>query len=129
MNAARADVDFALGQLTERLSSRSVRLALMILIQAIRNAMVNDLVVRNGADLAAVPTGKPGRPSVRRTGETKTESSRRVFQLPEIVPLPSRSVRCWRTEETPTEAKTEPLGFQIFIDGVIELMSSGDGGD
>ena len=29
----------------------------MILIQAIRNAMVNDLVVRNVADLAAVPTG------------------------------------------------------------------------
>jgi len=27
----------------------------MILIQAIRNAMVNDLVVRNVADLAAVP--------------------------------------------------------------------------
>ena len=35
----------------------------MILIQAIRNAMVNDLVVRNVADLAAAPTGKPGRPS------------------------------------------------------------------
>ena len=35
----------------------------MILIQAIRNAMVNDLVVRNVADLAAIPTGKPGRPS------------------------------------------------------------------
>ncbi len=34
----------------------------MILIQAIRNAMVNDIVVRNVADLAAVPTGKPGRP-------------------------------------------------------------------
>jgi integrase len=35
----------------------------MILIQASRNAMVNDLVVRNVADLAAVPTGKAGRPS------------------------------------------------------------------
>ena len=35
----------------------------MILIQAIRNAVVNDLVVRNIADLAAVPTGKAGRPS------------------------------------------------------------------
>src|SRR6266699_1622700 len=135
------DVDFALGKLAERLSTRSVRLARMILIQAIRNAMVNDLVVRNVADLAAVPTGKPGRPSrslnleqalavldaaqgerlwpyvavsmlggirteearalrwsqvdlevgtvaiyrsVRRTGETKTEKSRRVFQIPEI---------------------------------------------
>jgi integrase len=135
------DVDFALGKLAQRPSTRSVRLARMILIQAIRNAMVNDLVVRNVADLAAVPTGKPGRPSrslnleqalavldaakgerlwpyvavsmlggirteearvlrwpevdlevgavavdrsVRRTGETKTEKSRRVFQIPEI---------------------------------------------
>ena len=49
--------------LAKRLSGRSVRLARMILVQAIRNAMVNDLVVRNGADLAAVPNGKPGRPS------------------------------------------------------------------
>jgi len=44
------DVDVAPGTLAERLSTRSVRLARMILIQAIRNAMVNDLVVRNVAD-------------------------------------------------------------------------------
>ena len=56
-------MDLALGQLAKRLSTRSVRLARMILIQAIRNAMVNDLVVRNVADLTAVPAGKPGRPS------------------------------------------------------------------
>ena len=55
------DVGSARGKLAKRLSTRSVRLARMILIQAIRNAMVNDLVVRNVADLAAVPTGKPGR--------------------------------------------------------------------
>jgi len=35
----------------------------MILIQAIRNAMVDDLMVGNVADLAAVATGKPGWPS------------------------------------------------------------------
>ena len=57
------DVQFALGKLAERLSTRSVRLARMILIQAIRNAMANDLVVRNVADLANVPAGRPGRPS------------------------------------------------------------------
>jgi len=57
------DVDFALGKLAKRFSTRSVRLAQMILIQATRNAMVNDLVVRNVADLAVMPTGKPGRPS------------------------------------------------------------------
>ncbi len=135
------DVQCALGKLAERFSTRSVRLARMILIQAIRNAMVNDLVVRNVAELTTVPTGQPGRPSrslnleqalavldaakgerlwpyvavsmlggirteearalrwsevdleagtvtvyrsVRRTGETKTEKSRRVFQIPEI---------------------------------------------
>ena len=135
------DVDFALGKLAERFSTRSVRLARMILIQAIRNAMINDLAVRNVADLAAAPTGMPGRPSrslnleqavavldaakgerlwpyvavsmlggirteearalrwsevdleagtvavyrsVRRTGETKTEQSRRVFQIPDV---------------------------------------------
>jgi hypothetical protein len=66
------DVQFALGKLAERLSTRSVRLARMILIQATRNAMANDLVARNVADLTAVP------------GETKTEMSRRVFQIPEI---------------------------------------------
>ena len=59
------DVDFALGKLAERLSTRSVRLARMILIQAIRNAMVNDLVVRNVADQLPCPqgSGKPGRRS------------------------------------------------------------------
>jgi hypothetical protein len=56
-------VEFALGKLAQRLPTRSVRLARMILIQAIRSVMVNDLVVRNVADLAAAPTGKPGRPS------------------------------------------------------------------
>jgi hypothetical protein len=60
---ARPDTRFALGRLAERFSTRSVRLARMILIQAIRNAMINDLVVRDVADPAAVPTGKPGRPS------------------------------------------------------------------
>ncbi len=56
-------VDFALGKLAKRLSTRSVRLARMILIQASRNAMANDLVLPNVADLAAVPMGTPGRPS------------------------------------------------------------------
>jgi hypothetical protein len=55
------DVGSAPGKLAKRLSTRSVRLARMILIQAIPNAMVNDLLIRNVADLAAVPAGKPGR--------------------------------------------------------------------
>jgi integrase len=50
-------------KLAKHLQTRRVRLARMILIQAIRNAVVNDLVVRNAADLAAVPTGEAGRPS------------------------------------------------------------------
>jgi hypothetical protein len=43
-------------KLAKRLPTRRVRLARMIGIQAIRNAVVNDLVVRSVADLAAVPT-------------------------------------------------------------------------
>ena len=57
------DVDFALGKLAKRLSTRSVRLARMILIQAIRNAMVNDLVVRNVRRPGCRAHRKPGRPS------------------------------------------------------------------
>ena len=37
------------GKLAKRLSTRSVRLARMILIQAIRNAMVTDVAARNVA--------------------------------------------------------------------------------
>jgi len=59
--------------LAKQLSTRSVRLARMILIQAIRNAMVNDLVVRNAADLASVPTGRPGRPSQSLSGMLEIE--------------------------------------------------------
>jgi hypothetical protein len=54
------DVQFALGTLAERLSSRSVRLARMILIQAIRTAMVNNLAVRDVAQLATAPADEPG---------------------------------------------------------------------
>ena len=81
------DVDFALGQLAQRLSTRSVRLARMILIQAIRNAMVNDLVVRNVADLAAVPPpeSRDGRP-----GHSTREQA-----------------RCSRAEERQREAKAD----------------------
>jgi len=86
------DVDFALGKLAKRLSTRSVRLARMILIQAIRNAMVNDLVVRNVADLAPVPAVKPARLRA---------------------PLPSHWALCSRAEERQTEAKADPLGSQL----------------
>jgi hypothetical protein len=88
------DVDLALGQLAQHLSTRSVRLARMILIQAIRNAMVNDLVVRNAADLRHTFIH-----SCRIPACTAARSARLR------VPLPSRSVRCSRAEERPTEAK------------------------
>ncbi len=83
------DVDFALGKLAKRFSTRSVRLARMTLIQAIRNAMVNDLVVRNVADLAAGPTGMPGRPSRSLNLEQAravldAAKGERVSQIPEI---------------------------------------------
>jgi hypothetical protein len=56
------DVDFALGKLAKRLSTRSVRLARMILIQAIRNAMVTDIAARS----VAASYGRPARPKPNR---------------------------------------------------------------
>jgi hypothetical protein len=57
----RLVVDFALGKLAKRLSTRSVRLARMILIQAIPNAMVTDVAARNVAG------------QLRKTREAKAE--------------------------------------------------------
>ena len=54
-------------KLAKRLSTRRVRLARMILIQAIRNAVVNDLVVRNVADLAAIALARCSRAPERQT--------------------------------------------------------------
>ena len=42
------DVDLALGKLAERFSTRSVRLARMIPIQAIRHSMVNARILIGG---------------------------------------------------------------------------------
>ena len=75
------DVDFALGKLAERLSTRSVRLARMILIQAIRNAMVNDLVVRNvaaGYRTAAIALG----PLFESRGKTQRRPTAGTVRLP-----------------------------------------------
>ena len=60
----------------------------MILIQAIRNATVNDLAVRNVADLAAVPTGMPGHPS-------------RSLNLEQALP-------CWMRPEESAYDRTSP---------------------
>ena len=101
------DVQFALGKLAERLSTRSVRLARMILIQAFRNAMVNDLVVRNVAELASVPTGKPGRPS----RSLNLEQALAVLDAAKgerLWPYVAVSMaRCSRAEGRLTEAKAD----------------------
>ena len=182
------DVQFAIGKLAERLSTRSVRLARMILIQAFRNAMVNDLVVRNVAELASVPTGKPGRPSrslnleqalavldaakgerlwsyvavsmlggirteearalrwsevdleagtvavyrsVRRTGETKTEKSRRVFQIPEIAVAALRELVLTQAADRAkagTAWKENNLVFGTSLGGPMHRADRGRGG-
>lgn len=135
------DVQAALTELAKQKSTRSVRMYRMVLVRAIRHAQVNDLAMRNVAELVSVPTGQSGRPSkaltleqafalleaakthrlwanvavsllgglrteearalrwsevdleagtvavyrsVRFGGDTKTEKSRRVVQLPDI---------------------------------------------
>jgi integrase len=57
------DVDEWLDGLTDKLSTRSLRLVHGILKRAIRQAQARDLVVRNVAELVKTPTGRPGRPS------------------------------------------------------------------
>ncbi|GEM_PF-2841594 len=71
------DVQFALGKLAKRLSTRSVRLARMILIQEEARALRWSEVDLEAGTVAVYR-------SVPRTRETKTEKSRRVFQIPEI---------------------------------------------
>ena len=135
------DVQAALTRLAMQKSTRSVRMYRMVLVRAIRHAQINDLAMRNVAELISVPAGQPGRPSkaltleqalalleaakthrlwayvavsllgglrteearalrwsevdleagtvavyrsVRFGGDTKTEKSRRVVQLPDI---------------------------------------------
>ena len=83
----------------------------MILIQAIPNAMVNDLVGRNVADLAALPTGSPVFCTSRGGPMYATDVRLRA-------PLPSRWARCSRAEERQTEAKADPLGSQLGYQGL-----------
>ena len=44
-------------------STRSVRMYRMVLVRTIRHAQINDLAMRNVAELISVPAGQPGRPS------------------------------------------------------------------
>ncbi len=58
-----ADVEAMLTKLATRKSTRSVRMYRMVLVRAIRRAQVNDLAMRNVAELISVATGQPRRPS------------------------------------------------------------------
>ena len=56
-------VQKALAEMSESLSTRSLRLVHQILERAIRHAQASDLVGRNVASLVTAPAGRPGRPS------------------------------------------------------------------
>ena len=104
--------------LAKRLSARSVRLARMILIQAIRNAMVNDLVVRNVADLTAVPAGQPGCPS-------------RSLDLEQALAVldAAKGERLWPYVAVSMLGGTRTGEAKILIRRTIRLMSSRNSGD
>lgn len=57
------DVQAALTRLATQKSTRSVRMYRMVLVRAIRHAQINDLAMRNVAELISVPAGQPGRAS------------------------------------------------------------------
>ena len=90
----------------------------MILIQAIRNAMVNDLVVRNVADLAAVPTGEPGRPS----RSPNLEQARAVLDA-------AKGERLWPYVAVSMLGGIRTEGSQDLYQRTIRLMSSRNSGD
>jgi hypothetical protein len=134
------DVDFALGTLAERLSTRSVRLARMILIQARRQASAG--TGRRAS--SAIPLFRSCRIPAYPSSRSWTRWATPALGQPRLyigissgqsrVPLLSRSVRCSRAEERPSEAKAEPLGSQfIYQDDeqtkIFRLMSSGNSGD
>ena len=77
------DVQYVPGKLAERLPIGSVRLARMILIQAIRNAMVNGLVAGTRRTwLPCPPESRYGRLDYSTWNRLFTEKARRVFQIP-----------------------------------------------
>jgi hypothetical protein len=57
------NVRLALGQLTSRYSTRSLKITRNALERAIQHAQANDLATRNIAALVKAPRGRAGRPS------------------------------------------------------------------
>jgi integrase len=64
-----ADVRVALGELSGRMSTRSLQIAHNCLVRAIRHAEADDLIGRNVAALVRPPAGQDGRPSKAFTAE------------------------------------------------------------
>jgi integrase len=78
------DVGFALGKLAKRLSTRSVRLARMILIQAVPGGIrTGEARALRWPELDVEACAVAVRRSVRRAGETKTGMSRGARRIPE----------------------------------------------
>jgi integrase len=103
--------------------------------------MVNDLVVRNVADLAAVPAGLPGRPSRSLDLEqalavldaAKGERLWPYVAVSMLGGIRAEEARALRWSEVDLEAGAvavyRSVRRKILIDRMIRLISSGNGGD
>lgn len=78
------EVQAALTKLAKTHSTRTVKLCRMVLVRSIRQAQINDLAVRNVAELIETPTGQAG----RRSSAFTLEQSITLLQT-------ARSYRLW----------------------------------
>jgi integrase len=119
------DVELALTSLARRKSTRSVRLYRMVLVRAVRHAQVNDLAMRNVAELISVPAGQPGRPSKALTLEqalalleaAKTHRLWAYVAVILLVGLRTEEARALRWSEVDLEAGTVAVYRSVRLGG------------
>ncbi len=134
-NLKAHDVQGALDKLATQWSSRTVRLYRMVMVRAIRLVQVNDLAMRNVAELTTVPKGQPGRPSKAMTLQQAltllhTAKTRRLWpyfatplsrscripasrsnrsRMRSATPAPGRQTRCTGIRSGPSSGRLLPL--------------------
>jgi hypothetical protein len=124
------------GKLAERLSTGSVRLARMILIQAMRNARLDAAPAAPYLRFAAVGFRRTHRADRGRGGPRQHSDNRGRGQAPAPA---GYAYRCHRAGSAVREQSKDirrpelslgyQLGTEVLIDRIVRLMNSGNSGD
>jgi integrase len=131
-NLKAHDVQGALEILATRWSSRTVRLYRMVMVRAIRLAQVNDLAMRNVAELTTVPRGQPGRPSKAMTLQQaltllQTAKTRRLWPYVAVSllgGLRTEEARALRWSDVDLEAGTVTVVRSVRLSGETKTKKS-----